>query len=144
MIGGRSDLLSCLSIFKSHSVGTYRSHTSKYEEHQARSSRTNFFYRLRFLAGTGTCGGYGTRLASSFSRRTTSCRRACEPNQDERLGAFSFVACSRKHRDLHPDLTARLRQYGDQRMSAQRCTRLTVAFGPPKSFQRQRPFRSVG
>ena len=51
---------------------------------------------------------------------------------------FRLVACSRKHRDLHPDLTARLRQYTDQRVPAQRCTRFAVAFGPPKSLQRQR------
>src|SRR5262245_883273 len=139
MIGG-----SCLCIFTSHSVGTYRSERSKYAEHQARSSRTDFFYRRRLLAGTDTCSSYGTRLARSFIRRTTPCRRACKPNQDERLGAFASVACFGEHRDLHPDLTARLRQHTYQRVPAQRCTRFAVAFGPPKSLQRQRPLRSMG
>src|SRR5215813_10297256 len=144
MIGGRSDLLKLPVHFKSHSVGTYRSERSKYAEYQACTSRTDFLYRLGFLAGTGACGGYGTRLARSFSQWPTPYRRAYEANQDERLGAFSSVACSRKHRDLHPDLTAGLRQYTYQRVPAQRCTRFAVAFGPPKSLQRQRPLRSMG
>src|SRR5262245_36169660 len=142
MIDGRSALLSCHSIFTSHAVGTYRSERSKYAEYQACTSRTDFLYRSRLLAGTGTGGGYGTRLARSFNRRPTPYRRDCVPNQDERRGAFSSVACSRKHRDLHPDLTARLRQYTDRRVPVQRCTRFAVAFGPPNLSKGNGPFEA--